>query len=247
MQQRLASLGSPRWRTRPAVIPIRPAYALKPVLDYLLAIALMVFAVPIIGAALLLVKATSHGPALYSQTRVGRAGRAFTIYKIRSMRHDCERFTGPQWSRTGDVRITAVGKILRNLHIDELPQLWNVLRGEMSLIGPRPERPEIVEELRLSVLGYDVRHRVKPGISGMAQIHLPPDSNMLTVHNKLVYDRYYISRMSLLLDLSILTGTALKVLGLRKMYQRLPRIRARVLGRDANAIARSHTPDRSTF
>lgn len=226
LYQRLSNPGSrARWTTRPAVIPVRPEYALKVVLDYTLASALLLLAIPVIAVALALVKLTSHGPAMYTQTRVGRAGRNFTIFKIRTMSHNCERFTGPQWSQYGDVRITPVGKVLRNMHIDELPQLWNVLRGEMSLIGPRPERPEIVDDLRLSVFGYDVRHQVKPGISGFAQIHLPPDSNIQTVHNKLVYDRYYISRMGLVLDLTILLGTALKVVGLRKLFQRPPRQR----------------------
>jgi len=217
--QRPATLGSDRRTTRPAVIPVRPEYALKPALDFALAATLLALAGPAILAAMLLVKLTSHGPALYSQTRVGRAGRTFTIYKLRSMTHDCERFTGPQWSQKGDVRITPLGSILRKSHLDELPQLWNVLRGEMSLIGPRPERPEIVEDLRLSVFGYDIRHQVKPGISGFAQIHLPPDSNILSVHDKLIYDRYYISRMGMFFDLTILVGTAFKVIGLRRLYQ----------------------------
>ena len=227
LYQRLSDLGSrARWATRPAVIPVRPESALKVLLDYTLASVLLVLAIPVLAVAMLIVKLTSHGPAMYTQTRVGRAGRNFTIFKIRTMTHNCERFTGPQWSQVGDVRITRVGKVLRNLHIDELPQLWNVLRGEMSLIGPRPERPEIVEDLRLSVFGYDVRHQVKPGITGFAQIHLPPDINILTVHNKLIYDRYYISRMGLLLDLTILAATALKIVGLRRLYHRPPRNRA---------------------
>ena len=223
--QRPPILGSDRRTTRPAVIPVRPEYALKSALDFTLAGVLLALSAPAILATMLLVKLTSHGKALYSQTRVGRAGRTFTIYKIRTMTHECERFTGPQWSQKGDVRITPLGRILRKLHLDELPQLWNVLRGEMSLIGPRPERPEIVEDLRLSVFGYDVRHQVKPGISGFAQIHLPPDSNILSVHDKLIYDRYYISRMGLAFDLTILVGTAFKIIGLGKLYQRPPRIR----------------------
>ena len=226
LHQRLSNPGIRRLPNRPAAIPVRPEYVAKVAVDYLLSAILLVFAVPVVLGALLLVKSTSYGPALYNQTRVGRAGRNFKIYKIRTMIHDCEKATGPQWSVKGDPRITPLGHILRVLHIDELPQLWNVFRGEMSLIGPRPERPEIVEDLRLSIFGYDVRHQVKPGITGFAQIHLPPDSNILTVHNKLVYDRYYISRMGLLLDLRILAATALKIVGLRKLYQRPPRNRA---------------------
>src|SRR5205085_11405871 len=104
-------------------------------------------AAPVIALAALLLKLTSHGPAFYTQTRVGRNGRLFTIYKVRTMLHRCESLTGPRWSVPGDPRITAVGCLLRVTHVDELPQLLNVLRGEMSLIGPRPERPEFVPEL----------------------------------------------------------------------------------------------------
>lgn len=215
-------LPRPSLRQLPA-IPVRPEYALKPALDYALAFLVALIAVPVIAVSALLVKFTSPGPAIYSQTRVGRAGRNFTIYKIRTMRHNCERQTGPQWSTTGDSRITALGKIMRALHIDELPQLWNVFRGEMSLIGPRPERPEIVADLRRNVFGYDCRHQVKPGITGFAQVHLPPDSCLQTVKNKLIYDRYYLSRMGIVLDLSILACTAMKVLGLRGLYRRAPR------------------------
>jgi lipopolysaccharide/colanic/teichoic acid biosynthesis glycosyltransferase len=197
---------------------------MKPALDYALAFLVALVGLPVLAIAALLVKITSPGPAIYSQTRVGRAGRNFTIYKIRTMRNDCERLTGPQWS-TGnkDSRVTPLGKILRTLHIDELPQLWNVFRGEMSLIGPRPERPEIVADLRRNVFGYDCRHQVRPGITGFAQVHLPPDSCLQTVKNKLIYDRYYLSRMGILLDLSILACTAMKVMGLRGLYRRAPR------------------------
>jgi lipopolysaccharide/colanic/teichoic acid biosynthesis glycosyltransferase len=208
---------------------IRPVYALKTCLDYTLAPALFLLGLPFMLIAMLLVKLTSPGPTIYTQARVGRAGRVFTIYKIRTMYHNCEKLTGPQWS-TGknDLRITPVGRILRALHIDELPQLWNVLKGEMSLIGPRPERPEIVEDLRVSVYGYDLRHEVKPGLTGFAQVHLPPDANILTVKNKLIYDRYYLSRVSLLLDLKILLCTGFKVLGLKSLYCRPPRKHAHV-------------------
>lgn len=223
---RLTTSGLMRRAAKPAVIPVRPGYLIKTALDYVLASVLLVFALPAIAIGWCLVKLTSAGPGMYTQSRVGRGGRVFTILKLRTMTHNCELFTGPRWSVAGDVRITPLGNVLRKLHLDEIPQLWNVLRGEMSLIGPRPERPEIVEDLRLSVFGYDVRHQVKPGITGFAQIHLPPDSNILTVHNKLVYDRYYLSRMSLLMDIVILCGTALKVVGLRRLYQRLPRNRA---------------------
>ena len=206
----------------PTVDTVRtiPAYGIKPVLDLTLALLIAIPAMPVMLLAMALVRATSPGSALYCQTRVGRGGRIFTIYKIRTMYQNCERLTGPQWSTKGDRRITRVGKILRALHIDELPQLWNVLRGDMSLIGPRPERPEIVANLRESIYGYDIRHSVKPGITGFAQIHLPPDSCLRTVKNKLIYDRFYISRMGFAMDVKILIATGLKVLGLRKLYRR---------------------------
>ena len=123
LYQRLSRLGSARSTFRPAVIPVRPAYAVKVVLDYILASALLLLAIPVIAAGMLLVKLSSPGPALYTQTRVGRGGRNFTIFKIRTMTHNCELLTGPQWSQIGDVRITRVGKVLRNLHVDENPGL----------------------------------------------------------------------------------------------------------------------------
>ncbi|MCU0704870.1 MAG: sugar transferase [Fimbriiglobus sp.] len=210
----------------PMSVPVVPAYSLKAVLDYTLAVVLFVVLLPFMLLTFVAVKLTSRGPAIYSQTRVGRGGRVFVIYKFRSMYHECEKQTGIQWSVKGDPRITPLGKILRVLHLDELPQLWNVLRGEMSLVGPRPERPEIVEDLRVSVYGYDIRHAVKPGITGFAQVHLPPDSSILTVKNKLIYDRFYVGRMGLLTDLYCLFCTGLKVLGLRRLYHRPPRKQA---------------------
>ena len=147
----------------------------------------------------------------------------FTLWKIRTMYHDCESLTGPRWSMPGDPRITPVGKVMRDLHLDELPQLFNVLRGDMSLVGPRPERPEIVKKLRQVVPGYDRRHAVKPGITGFAQIHLPPDSCVRSVKNKLVYDLYYIRHRTPRLELAIILATGLKLLGLRRLYQRKPR------------------------
>ena len=204
-------------------VPVREAYAVKPLIDYMLAAVLFVLLLPVMALTFVAVKLTSRGPAVYSQTRVGRGGRVFVIYKFRSMYHECEKVTGIQWSVKGDLRITPLGKILRALHLDELPQLWNVLKGDMSLVGPRPERPEIVEDLRLSIYGYDVRHAVKPGITGFAQIHLPPDSSILTVKNKLIYDRFYASRMGLFMDLYCMACTGFKLLGLRRLYHRPPR------------------------
>ncbi|MBN8905133.1 MAG: sugar transferase, partial [Rhodospirillales bacterium] len=195
----------------------------KPVFDMAAAAAMLVPALPLMVLCILLVRVTSPGPGVYSQTRVGRGGRVFTLYKIRSMVHDCESLTGPRWSLPGDTRITRVGRILRRLHLDELPQLFNVLKGDMSLVGPRPERPEIVKRLRQSVPGYDRRHAVKPGITGFAQIHLPPDTCVRSVKNKLAYDLFYIRHRTAPMELLILLATGLKLLGLRRLFQRKPR------------------------
>lgn len=154
---------------------------------------------------------------------MGHRGKVFTLYKIRTMVHECESLTGPRWALPGDPRVTPVGRVLRRLHLDELPQLFNILKGEMSLVGPRPERPEIVKNLRNVVPGYDRRHAVKPGLTGFAQIHLPPDSCIRSVKNKLVYDLFYIRNRSAIFDAKILFGTFLKLLGLKKLYQRKPR------------------------
>jgi lipopolysaccharide/colanic/teichoic acid biosynthesis glycosyltransferase len=144
---------------------------------------------------------------------LGCGGRRFTIYKIRTMTHDCERYTGPRWSVTGDGRATRVGRVLRRLHLDELPQLWNVLRGDMSLVGPRPERPEIAGPLARALPGYGRRLAVRPGLTGLAQVQLPPDEDLAGVARKLALDLDYVRRMGPWLDLRILAATALKLAG----------------------------------
>ncbi|MEO6808161.1 MAG: sugar transferase, partial [Isosphaeraceae bacterium] len=156
---------------------------------------------------------TSRGPAIYRQKRLGRDGQPFMIYKIRSMTHDCERHTGPRWATANDSRVTPVGVILRRTHLDELPQLWNVLRGEMSLIGPRPERPEFAGPLEQALPNYRDRVRIRPGITGLAQVQLPADSDLESVRHKLACDLLYIDRMNPTLDLRILAATLTKVLG----------------------------------
>ncbi len=210
--------------TQPTDPALSHAERVKSAADYVLAFVMLVPALPVLLACLALVRLTSRGPAIYTQTRVGRGGRDFTLYKVRTMYFDCERLTGPTWCKPSDARITPVGRVLRKLHLDELPQLWNVLKGEMSLIGPRPERPEIVKKLRTQVVGYDRRHTVRPGITGFAQIHLPPDSCVRSVKNKLVYDLFYIRHRSWRMELFILAATGLKMLGLKKLYYRAPRI-----------------------
>ena len=129
------------------------------------------------------------------------------------MYHDCEAVSGIKWATAHDPRVTPLGRILRRTHIDELPQLWNVLRGEMSLVGPRPERPEIVTSLQRAIPGYWGRLSVKPGVTGLAQIQLPPDVDLESVRNKLVLDLEYVERLGPWLDLRILVGTAMYLLG----------------------------------
>jgi lipopolysaccharide/colanic/teichoic acid biosynthesis glycosyltransferase len=180
---------------------------LKRTVDFVAALMLLLGTLPIVLLAMLVVKLTSPGPALYSQTRLGRHGRTFTIYKIRTMKHNCEQESGIRWCVPGDSRVTLVGKLLRRTHIDELPQLWNVLRGDMSLIGPRPERPEFLPELESAIPFYRDRLLVRPGLSGLAQVQLPPDTDLHSVRRKLAHDLYYIRHASLGLDWRLMLGT----------------------------------------
>jgi len=185
----------------------------KAVVDYVLAFLLLIVTAPIILMTAVLVKLTSAGPAFYSQLRLGKNGRSFRIHKIRTMAHKCEDRSGPQWSIPGDPRITSIGRFLRATHLDELPQLWNVLRGEMSLVGPRPERPEFVEVLERVIPNYRDRLLLRPGVTGLAQVQLPPDTNLSSVSHKLAFDLYYVRRFGLWLDLRILVCTAFQSLG----------------------------------
>jgi lipopolysaccharide/colanic/teichoic acid biosynthesis glycosyltransferase len=200
--------------SRHAVTPRRKWYLpAKYLADFVLAIGLSIIALPLIGLVALAVKLTSSGPVFYSQMRVGRGGRLFRIFKIRTMIHNCESLTGPRWSMPGDPRITPVGWFLRKTHLDELPQLLNVLKGEMSLIGPRPERPEFVPELEREVPGYKQRLSVRPGVTGLAQIQLPSDTDLDSVRRKLSHDLFYIENVSPWLDLRLLFCTAFYALG----------------------------------
>jgi lipopolysaccharide/colanic/teichoic acid biosynthesis glycosyltransferase len=186
----------------------------KAAVEFIVAALLFIPALPVMILAIVVVKLTSLGSALYSQTRVGLHGRLFTIYKIRTMVHDSERLTGARWSTPGDPRVTPVGRFLRATHLDELPQLWNVLRGEMSLVGPRPERPEFVDHFARTIPCYRDRLQTRPGVTGLAQLQLPPDTDLSSVRRKLAYDLYYVDRVSLWLDLKILLSTATAVIGI---------------------------------
>lgn len=184
----------------------------KSYVDRVLAVPLFLCALPFIVVAVILVRLTSKGPGIYKQVRSGKDGKVFTMYKIRSMRVDAEAATGAVWARRRDPRITRIGKVLRNLHIDEFPQFWNVIKGDMSLVGPRPERPEIVNVLDKKIDGYILRLNVKPGITGYAQLNHHSDHDLNDVRKKVVYDLDYIQNASLCFDLRILLGTGLKAM-----------------------------------
>jgi lipopolysaccharide/colanic/teichoic acid biosynthesis glycosyltransferase len=196
--------------------PTKTYFAWKGFLDRLVALVLLVPGLPMIGVLVLLVRLTSKGPGVYKQTRVGRHGRIFTMYKLRSMRIDAEAATGPVWAGVGsDPRVTRLGYWLRKLHLDELPQLFNVLSGDMSLVGPRPERPEFVRVLADQIPDYMERLRIAPGITGLAQVNLPPDTDLDSVRRKIVLDCQYIERAGMLLDARLILCTMLRVVGLR--------------------------------
>ena len=197
-----------------SAIEVSTYFRWKGILDRALAAVLLVPGIPIIGFLIALVRLTSKGPGIYGQTRVGKGHRIFTMHKIRTMRHDAENGTGPVWTNiNGDSRITPVGRFLRRTHLDEFPQLFNVLKGEMSLIGPRPERPEIVAVLVKHVPNYLDRIAVKPGITGLAQMNLDPDVDIESVCRKLVLDTEYIKDATLFFDVRILQATLLHMLG----------------------------------
>jgi lipopolysaccharide/colanic/teichoic acid biosynthesis glycosyltransferase len=162
-----------------------------------------------------IVKLGSRGPVLYHQTRVGFNGQTFTVHKFRTMGQDAEAGTGPVWSRKNDDRITPGGRFLRRARLDELPQLWNVLRGDMSFVGPRPERPEFVAQLTQNIPFYGQRHVVKPGLTGWAQIRYTYGASVEDAIEKLQYDLYYIKNLSIALDLVIVLET-IKTVVLRR-------------------------------
>ncbi len=184
---------------------------LKRAVDFVGAAVLVVLSVPVLAAVALAVKLTSKGPAIYTQERVGRFGDLFHILKFRTMRIDAEA-SGPVWaSSEQDPRVTPIGALLRRTHLDELPQLFNVLIGDMSLVGPRPERPCFVESLNRDIQSYDERLLIKPGMTGLAQVHYRYDQSLDDVRRKLRFDLLYVRRMCLMLDARILAWTLLVV------------------------------------
>jgi len=186
--------------------------ASKRLFDIILSIVGLIVGLPLmllVGAA---IKLTSPGAALFHQVRVGHHGRLFTVHKFRSMQLDAEAATGPVWSKAGDSRVIPIGAFLRRARLDELPQLWNVLRGDMSLVGPRPERPEFVAELTKQIPYYGQRHMVRPGVTGWAQVRYTYGASQEDALQKLQYDLFYIKNLSLALDVFILLNTVKTVL-----------------------------------
>ena len=155
----------------------------------------------------LAVRLESSGPVIYRQTRVGRMGRPFEVLKFRSMRTDAEKDRGAQWAQQDDPRVTRIGRFIRKYRLDELPQFINVIRGDMSFVGPRPERPCFVEQLRLVIPYYDERHSVRPGLTGWAQVQYSYGSSVEDAFNKLEYDLFYLKNMSPVFDLAIMFKT----------------------------------------
>jgi len=178
----------------------------KRLLDVVVSAAGLVLLTPFFALIAALIRVDSPGPVIYRQVRVGLRGRPYIIWKFRSMRQDAEK-SGPQWAQANDSRVSRVGWWLRKTRIDELPQLVNVLKGEMSLVGPRPERPVFVEELRKVIPYYDLRHTVRPGVTGWAQVRFRYGASQEDAHSKLQYDLYYLKNLSFILDMKILIHT----------------------------------------
>lgn len=186
-----------------------PMALVKRGIEVALSLMMLIFLAPLMGLIALLVKVDSPGPVLFRQARVGKDGRKFVMLKFRTMKEGAEKETGPVWAAPNDPRRTRVGRWLRRLSLDELPQLWNVFKGEMSLVGPRPERPDFVEQFERRVPRYSRRHKVKSGMTGWAQVNGLRGN--VSIEERTKYDLYYVENWSLLLDLKILVKTAFEV------------------------------------
>ncbi|UCF78185.1 MAG: undecaprenyl-phosphate glucose phosphotransferase, partial [Candidatus Eiseniibacteriota bacterium] len=184
-------------------------YVFKRLFDVAVSSVVLVFLLPVLGAVALVVALGSGGGIIYRQRRVGIDGHEFELVKFRTMRVDAEKETGPVWAVRGDPRVTRIGRFLRRSSLDELPQLWNVLKGDMSLVGPRPERPHFVQQFRVRIPKYLERHRVKSGITGWAQVHGLRGN--VPIEERTRYDLYYVENWSFLMDIKILLMTVLVV------------------------------------
>ena len=180
---------------------------LKRLVDLALATVLLVVLSPVLLLTWIAIRLTSPGPVLYRQERIGLHNRPFTVVKFRSMVHGAEDESGPVWAAERDVRVTTIGRWLRRWRLDELPQLWNVIKGDMSLVGPRPERSVFVNEFLTAVPMYNQRHGLRPGITGWGQIHYDYAASREQTREKLEYDLFYVKNASFLLDLAILLRT----------------------------------------
>jgi len=229
-----ATWATPKSVDVPEVIPRERHEKLSRILNFTLAMLALIATSPLLFLIAIAVRFTSRGPILYAQTRVGLdrrwrstlalherrledlGGQVFTIYKFRTMRVDAERGSGAVWAQENDPRVTKLGKYMRILRLDEIPQFWNVLLGDMNIVGPRPERPSIVSRLREDIPEYQCRHRVRPGITGLAQINQNYDANIEDVRSKVGYDIRYIREQGIWVDLKILLLT---VPSLRPRYR----------------------------
>lgn len=216
IRQRIVSSSADAWFFLITAEPqgtLRQAYfQLKFLLEPAAAILLLALLLPLMLPIAVLVRLTSAGPAIYSQTRTGHRGRHFRLHKFRTMRLDSER-SGPQWASEEDARITALGRVLRRTRLDELPQIWNIVRGELSFIGPRPERPEFYERLRTEIPLFGLRTLTRPGLTGWAQVNAGYAGTVEESRRKLEYDLYYMQRMSPRLDTIIVARTIGLLLG----------------------------------
>ncbi|MEO1526299.1 MAG: sugar transferase [Planctomycetota bacterium] len=190
----------------------------KGLIERVLSGALLLASAPVIVLLIVIVRLTSKGPGIYRQSRVGLHGEEFEVFKLRTMYNDAEADGVAKWAAQGDSRITPVGAFLRKTHLDELPQLWNVVRGEMSLTGPRPERPSICEKLAGHIDDYYRRTAIKPGVTGLAQINLEPDRSIDDVRRKQCLDLHYIETANAWLDLRMLLATVMRMFGLKGSF-----------------------------
>ncbi len=183
------------------------ALIVKRIVDIIFAAILGIIGLILLPILAIIIKLESKGPLIYKQKRVGLNGKVFTVFKLRSMAQDAESDGQAVWAQKKDARVTKIGKFIRKARLDEIPQFWNILMGNMSFVGPRPERPEFVEQLKEEILFYNERHLVKPGLTGWAQINYPYGASVEDAREKLSYDLFYIKNQSLAMDISIILKT----------------------------------------
>lgn len=210
----VVGIGSGGWLF---MLLVRTRYSLvKRLMDIILSFIAIIISIPLMLILGLLTKLTSRGPIFYTQTRIGKDGKPFKIIKFRTMRVDAEDGTGPVWAKPDDQRVTALGYYVRRLHLDEVPQFINILKGDMSLIGPRPERPFFIDTFKRQLQNYTHRLSVKPGLTGLAQVRYKYDESIDDVKKKLSYDLVYIRKMCFFLDLKVLFWTVGKIVSITK-------------------------------